>query len=111
MLVRVSPPDTVSEGDKLPVSEAEEDMESDGVPVTLLLEDCDNVDTSEGVGDVDGVTVLEGDWLLVVAALFDIDCDKDCDGVTCWLPDAEALADWSWLGLCDGVTDAVAELV
>ena len=50
-LVRVRPPDTVIEGDKLAVSETEGDTVGDKLPVALLLWVCDNVDTPEVVDD------------------------------------------------------------
>ena len=89
---------------------ADSDCELDGawLPVTLRdapLAACDPVIDAEllPLSDADGATVLVVDWLVVAAVLLDPDCDDDVEGVTCWLPDAETLADCTWLGLGDTV--------
>lgn len=55
VLQRVTPPDSVTEGDMLVVSDTEGDTETDGEPDWLLLKICDGVDSPEAVGDTLGV--------------------------------------------------------
>lgn len=97
VLVRVSPPETVTEGDELLVSDTEEDTENDGEPVRLPLRGCENVGSPEWVDDTLGdeawvincVVLGEQAWLGLCITL------EVGDGV----PVNEALAAAAWLGV------------